>query len=301
MKNLKGSLILLLAALIWGTAFVAQTSGSDCVDTFTFNASRSFVGALFLWIVSLVRDYKVKSAASGHTDAAVMPWPLKGGVLCGIILVAALGFQQAGISLYPDGVAASGRSGFLTATYVVMVAVCVQIAGKKLHPLVMLSVAGVIAGLYLLCMSEGFSNIYIGDVLGFACAVCFTAHIFVVDRFNNTDSVKLSCLQFLICGILSLVLALINEQIIWDNIIKATIPILYTGIMSSGIAYTLQMVGQKYAEPHIASIAMSLESVFAVLAGWIILGEKLLPREYIGCVLVFAAVILAQVPTFKKE
>ncbi len=302
MKNLKGSLILLLAAFIWGTAFVAQSSGADKVDTFTFNAFRSFVGVLFLLLVVVIRDYKIKkTATSAHADMAVKSWPVKGGIVCGIVLFLASGFQQAGIGMYPDGVAASGRSGFLTATYVVMVAVVVQIVGRKIHPLIIMSIIGVVCGLYLLCMSGGFDAIYIGDVFGFICAICFTVHILVIDKYSNVDSIKLSCLQFLVCGILSFTVMLITEEVVLANVIEALIPILYAGVMSSGIAFTLQMVGQKYAEPHIASIVMCLESVFAVLAGWVVLGEQLLPREYLGCALVFAAVILAQIPAFKTE
>lgn len=298
MKNIKGSFILLIAALIWGTAFVAQTSGSEIVPTFTFNASRSFIGALFLFILSMVF-----SKYSVHKDSSykASKWPVIGGILCGLVLFFAMGFQQAGIGLYPDGVAASGRAGFLTATYVVMVAVYSQIAGRKIHPLIVLSVVGVICGMYLLCMSGGFSNLYIGDVLEFICAICFTIHILVVDRFSECDSIKLSCMQFLTCGVLSLIVALFTEKIDFANILLAIGSILFAGVMSSGVAYTLQMVGQKYAEPAVASIVMSLESVFSVLAGWLILNEVLSNKELIGCVLVFCAVIIAQIPQFMQK
>lgn len=326
MKNIKGSLILALTAFIWGTAFVAQTSGAENVGTFTFNAARSYVGAAFLgiviWVLSIAKKNRStqgndinesaeggiannteKSAEVGITENInqTEKWPLLGGILCGIVLFAAMGFQQAGIGLYPEGVAASGRSGFLTATYVVMVAICSQFRGKKLNSYVTVSVIGTIAGMYLLCMAGGFSNIYIGDVLGLVCAMCFTVHIFVIDRFSKVDSIKLSCIQFLTAAVLSTIMTLIFETVNVENLRSAMLPILYAGVMSSGVAYTLQMVGQKYAEPAVASIVMSLESVFAVIAGGVILHEVLSGRELAGCTLVFISVILAQIPQFKKE
>lgn len=314
MKNIKGSLILALTAFIWGTAFVAQTSGAENVGTFTFNACRSYVGAAFLgiviWVLSIAkkkRGTQSNEVNEGTEDGVAEnvnqtgKWPVRGGILCGIVLFTAMGFQQAGIGLYPDGVAASGRSGFLTATYVVMVAICSQFRGKKLNGYVTVSVIGTIAGMYLLCMAGGFSNIYIGDVFGLICAMCFTVHIFVIDRFSKVDSIKLSCIQFLTAAVLSTIMTLLFETVNVDNILTAMIPILYAGVMSSGVAYTLQMVGQKYAEPAVASIVMSLESVFAVIAGGVILHEVLSSRELAGCALVFVSVILAQIPQFKRE
>ncbi|MGN0298374.1 MAG: DMT family transporter [Lachnospiraceae bacterium] len=306
-NNIKGSLILLLTALIWGTAFVAQTSGSDHVGTFTFNACRCFVGAAFLGGYLLIRGRVQKKTVqkstqqSSHQEYIPTKWPIVGGILCGCVLCMAMSFQQAGISAYPDGVAASGRSGFLTATYVVMVAIGAALTGKKPHILVILSVVGTICGMYLLCMASGFSGIYIGDVLELICAVCFTAHILVIDRYAQVDSVKLSCIQFLTSGVISMILCLFFEGIKFQDIRSALIPILYAGVMSSGVAYTLQMVGQKYAEPAVASIVMSLESVFAALSGALILHEVLSGREIMGCILVFVSVILAQMPQFLQQ
>ncbi len=298
MKNLKGSILLLIAAFIWGTAFVAQTSGSKFVPAFTFNAVRSFVGAIFLWLVHYLSDTQRKRRIPEYVPGK---WPVKGGIICGLVISFAMGSQQLGIGMYPDGVAASGRAGFLTATYVVMVAVYSQIYGRKIHPLIVTSVVGVICGMYMLCMSGGFGAVYIGDVFLIICAICYTAHILVIDRFSSCDSIKLSCIQFVTCGIVSSVAALISDEIIIDNIINAAGSILFTGIMSSGVAFTLQMVGQKYAEPAVASIVMSLESVFSVIAGWLVLGEMLTHKEMLGCVLVFVSVILAQVPQFRKK
>lgn len=224
-----------------------------------------------------------------------------GGGICGVVLFAAMSFQQGGIAAYPEGAAASGRSGFLTATYVVMVAICARFLGKKLHKSVYAAVAVCIVGMYLLCMSGGGNGIYFGDVLGLVCAVFFTAHIMVVDHFSYCESVRLSCMQFLVSGILSTVAMLLFEQPDLHMLAAAAGPILYAGILSSGIAYTLQMEGQKYAEPSVAAIIMSLESVFAVLGGWLVLNERLSARELAGCALVFAAVILAQLPQKVKE
>ena len=299
MKNLKGSLILFTAAFFWGTTFVAQVNGSDHLGVFTYNASRSFVGFLFLLIVALLNDNRKK--ANTGTATAPSKWPVKGGILCGIVLFFAMATQQTGISLYPKQVAAAGRSGFLTAIYVVIVAVIVAIAGKKLQGFVVISVIGTVCGMYLLCLKDGSSGIYIGDLFGLVCAFCFAGHILVVDHYNRADCIKLSCLQFLTAGTLSLLSCLFTEQIVIKDIIAAAPAIFYAGIFSSGVAYTLQMVGQKYTKPAIASIVMSLESVIAVVAGAIVLHEVLSGREILGCTIVFASVILAQIPGFLKK
>ena len=313
MKNLKGSLILLTAAFFWGTTFVAQVSGSNHIGVFTYNASRCFVGCIFLFFVSLIMDKMKKTKQDNISmedtvenknnieDTKSKKWPVKGGILCGLVLFMAMSAQQAGISLYPDDVAAAGRSGFLTAIYVVIVAVVVSIIGRRISGLVLISVIGTVCGMYLLCMKEGFTGIYKGDILSLACAFCFAGHILVVDKYRRTDSTKLSCVQFLVSGILSLIMCLITEKIVVADIIAAAGPILYAGILSSGVAYTLQMVGQKYAEPAVASIVMSMESVIAVVAGAIVLNEVLAGREIAGCIVVFVSVIVAQIPEFLKK
>ena len=304
MNNIKGSLILLLTAFIWGTAFVAQTSGAGAVGTFTFNAARSIVGALFLAVVIVIKNVLDKRNNSGkvintENESHLQAWPLGAGIICGIVLFAAMTFQQYGISVYPQGVAASGRSGFITATYVVMVSVVSVFMGKKMHWITGVSVAGCVAGMYLLCMSGGIDSIYPSDILLLLCAVGFTVHILVVDKYSYTDGIKMSCIQFLTAGIMSAVGMIIighigNIRI--SDIKSAAVPILYAGIMSSGVAYTLQIIGQKYTKPSVTAIVLSLESVFAALAGWILLSEHLSPHEIAGCVLVFIAVIMAQIP-----
>lgn len=308
MKQLKGSLMLLLAAFFWGTTFVAQTSASDAIGAFTFNASRSFVGAAFLGGLILIlnktginKDAINQEMTNKETTVHNKKGVIFAGFICGVVLFAAMNFQQWGIVIYPSEVASSGRSGFLTATYVVIVALCSRFLGKKIHKVIYLSVVLCIIGMYMLCVTDGFSSVYLGDVLGIICAFCFALHIIVVDKFSYCDSIKLSCMQFLTSGILSFFAMLIFEEPTLTSIKAAWLPILYAGILSSGIAYTLQMAGQKNAEPAVASVVMSLESVFAALGGWIVLNETLSIREIIGCVTVFVAVILAQTPSMLKS
>lgn len=302
MKNVKGSLILLITAFIWGSAFVAQTTGASHIGAFTFNASRCFVGALFLFVLSFVRSKAADKKANTREDRKMVSrCPIKGGILCGLALFFAMSLQQLGISVYPDNVAVAGRAGFITAVYVVLVALCEQFRGRKLHFLVIVSVFLTMLGMYFLCLSDGISNIYLGDILILGCAICFTVHILVIDNFKGEDSVKLSCLQFFVCGTLSLICSLPVESVNLMDLKAGLFSILYAGVFSSGIAYTLQMVGQKYAEPAVASIVMSLESVFAALTGWVVLHELLSGRELVGCALVFVSVVLAQLPQFIRR
>lgn len=293
MKNLKGSLMLLLAAFFWGTTFVAQSSASESIGAFTFNATRSFVGSAFLAILMLIINKKNNNVEIKNEKKSV----IYAGIICGLVLFAAMNTQQWGIVLYPSDVPSSGRSGFLTATYVVIVAVFARLFGKKIHKIIYLSVVMCIIGLFLLCVTDGFSSIYLGDVFGIICAFCFALHIMVVDKFSHCDSVKLSCVQFFVTGVLSLVAMFIFEKPDIIQIREAWFSILYAGILSSGVAYTLQMAGQKYAEPAVASVVMSLESVFAAIGGCIVLNEVLSIREIAGCIIVFLAVVLAQIPS----
>lgn len=297
MKNIKGTLILLLTAFIWGTAFVAQTSAGDSLGTFTFNTIRNIIAAIFLFIFIKIKELV-------YMEEKHKGFPVKEGIICGIVLCISMTLQQMGINNYPDGVAVSGRAGFLTATYVVMVSVAAVFMGKKLHKLVIISACICIAGMYLLCMSCGIDSIYLSDILLLLCAVGFTVHILVVDKYSYTDGIKMSCIQFLTAGILSAVGMIMIEHIgniRISDIKSAAVPILYAGIMSSGVAYTLQIIGQKYTKPSVTAIVLSLESVFAALAGWILLSEHLSPREIAGCVLVFVAVIMAQIPQMSTD
>ncbi len=295
-NNLKGSLILCTASLIWGLAFVAQSDAADLVPSFTFNALRSFIGATALFVFYKFTSRKSKESFF-PTENALKKQYLLAAAVCGLMLTISVNLQQFGLAAYPKGVAAEARGGFITALYVVLVPVISFFIGKKTSPVIWLSVLVALLGFYLLCLSGGIGGIYLGDLLIFICAVSFSLHILSIDKFVGiTGGIKLSIMQFTVVGVLSSVLALIFEHPLLSNILAAAPQILYLGIMSSGVAYTLQIVGQKYAEPSVASLSMSLESVFAALGGWIISGNALSLKEFCGCALVFAAIIVAQLP-----
>ena len=212
-------------------------------------------------------------------------------IACGIALFAASNFQQFGIKY-----TTVGKAGFITACYIVIVPIIGLFLKKKCSPFIWTAVVMALIGLYLLCITDGFS-IGLGDVLVLVCAFLFSLHILVIDYFSpKADGVKLSCIQFLVCGILSMIPALVLEHPQISSILTAWLPILYAGIMSCGVAYTLQIVGQKNVNPTVASLILSLESCISVLAGWVILGQKLSAKELLGCVIMFAAIILAQLP-----
>ncbi|MBQ6453832.1 MAG: DMT family transporter [Coriobacteriales bacterium] len=295
-------------------AFVAQSQAAEAVQPWTFNMSRNLVGVLFLSAVIAWRKrsgadkppvtngdsphsslfHKGDSPAGGYTHRTL----IIAGVLCGLVLCVASYLQQAGITAYPPEAAASGRSGFVTANYMIMVALSVVFMGKRPHWLVFVSVGVAMLGMYFLCVPEGLGSIYLGDLLVFACAVGYAAHILVIDHYTQVDGVRLSRMQLITAGAVSAVCALVFEHPSMAMILAAAVPILYAGIASDGIAYTLQIVGQQYTDATVASIIMSLEAVFAALGGWIILNESLSAVEVFGCALVFVAVILAQVPDF---
>lgn len=301
-NNLKGSLILITAALIWGLAFVVQSDVADLIPPFTFNALRSVVGAIALYIFWLFAERR-KTKTFFPEEKPLKKNYYLGAVICGICLAISINFQQFGIAAYPEGVASEARSGFITALYVILVPIFSMILNKKVGLPVWAGVVIAIAGVYLLCFSGGVSGIYLGDLLVFLCAISFSLHIMAVDKYvPYTGGVKLSIMQFSVAAVISFILAFVFEwnQISVSNILSAVPQILYMGVMSSGVAYTLQIVGQKYAEPTVASISMSLESVFAALGGWVISGNVLHTREIIGCILVFAAIVVAQLPGKNK-
>ena len=315
--KLRGNLMLFLTALIWGVSFVAQKAGMEYIGPFTFNGIRFLVGSLVLIPVILILGGMQKnkgasqnndgslftadgSAAEGkEPESAAVKYEKKnlilGGLYCGIVLFIASSLQQIGI-LYTT----AGKAGFITALYIVLVPILGLIIGRKVRPILWVCVAIAAVGLYLLCVKEGFS-IGKGDLLVIACALGYAIHILVIDHFSpKTDGVKMSCIQFFIAGVLSLPFMVIFETIDWSNIIACWMPILYSGVMSCGVAYTLQIIGQKYTEPTVASLILSLESVFAVIAGIILLSEQVSPRELLGCAVMFAAILLAQLPS-KEE
>ena len=229
---------------------------------------------------------------------------LTGGILCGLALAVSTNFQQFGIAAYPQDAPVEARSGFITALYVIVVPILSVFVKKKVPIIVWISALVAIGGFYMLCLFEGTGGFYLADILVLACTFTFSLHIIVIDKYCDAiGGVRLSAFQFVFAAIISGIMALIFElDLINIKAIISVIPeILYMGIVSSGIAYTLQIVGQKYAEPAIASLSMSLESVFAALSGWLITGNALKGNEIIGCVLVFAAIVLAQIPEFFKN
>ena len=296
-KRLRANLMLLVAALIWGSTFVAQTTASDTVESFTFLFSRSFIGFLFLIpIIALFNFQNNKKLIDGEKPQTLMPSKLTiiAGVLCGVALTVASYCQQKGISLMTDN--ASGKAGFITALYIVFTPIFGVILKRRIPKIIAICVPVAILGFYLLCVKTGL-EIEFGDVLTLISAFFFTFHILIIDYFmeKGANPIKTSCIQFLVVGIISLILAFIFEKPDLSVIWNAKFEIMYAGFLSSGIAYTLQIMAQKDADPTSATLIMSLESVFAVLSGWLILGESLSTRELIGCILVFIAVILAQV------
>ena len=291
----KNAVLLFTAAFIWGTAFVAQSVGMDYLEPFTFNGVRCLIGAIALlpciWFFNRGKEKENKV-----NDENAKRDLIKGGIACGILLFAASSLQQIGL-VYT----AAGKAGFITAFYIVLVPVCGMFLHKSIGWKVWTAVAIALAGLYFLCITEAFT-IGVGDIYVLLCALIFSVHILVVDHYApKVDGVKLSCIQFLVAGIVSIPFMLILESPKMGNMMTSWFPLIYAGVFSCGIAYTLQILGQKNVNPAIASLILSLESCFSVLSGWVILGERLSARETIGCIMMFAAIILAQIPDKKSS
>ena len=295
--SLRGSVLLFITAFIWGTAFVAQSVSTDFVGPFTFNMARSVLGGAFLIPVILLmgagRKKKSASCPSGAPEASAEDrkalWT--GGICCGAILFVASNLQQWGLQY-----TTAGKAGFITALYILLVPIFSIFLHKKAGIRLWISVAIAVVGLYFLCMTESFT-IQKGDFIEMLCAVAFTFHILVIDHFSpRVDGVKMSCIQFWVAALLSGIGMLLAEDPDWSMIFAAWFPICYVGIMSSGVAYTLQIVGQKDLNPTVASLIMSLESVIAALSAWVLIHQNMSGREVLGCVLMFAAIILAQLP-----
>ena len=301
MNKTKNTFLLLLTAFIWGVAFVAQSVGMDYVGPLTFNSVRSIIGALFLIpCIAFLDKLKEKENKAAGTDIQPEPQDKKtliiGGVCCGIAIAIASTLQQYGIAY-----TTVGKAGFITALYIVIVPILGIFLKKKPRLIVWVSVVLALAGLYFLCMTESLS-FGVGDTLVLICAFVFSLHILIIDHFSpKVDGVRMSCIQFAIAGILCGIPALIFEHPTLSALLAAWAPILYAGVLSCGVAYTLQIVAQKNYDPTTASLLLSLESVFSVLAGWVILGQSLSPREIFGCVLVFVAIVLVQLPERKVK
>lgn len=315
----KSPALLFLTAVVWGVAFVAQSVGMDYVGPFTFNCIRCLIGAVALvpciWFLdgwkqrqggascgresagaqnSASCSRRSAGAQDGASDGSHAL--LAGGICCGLALFVASNLQQIGIQY-----TTVGKAGFITALYIVMVPVFGIFLKKRAGIRVWVSVALAVAGLYLLCITDRLA-LGKGDILVLLCAVVFAVHILVVDHFSaKTDGVRMSCIQFLVCGLLSGVCMLLTEHPEMRLILQAWQPILYAGIFSCGVGYTLQIVGQKGTDPTVASLILSLESVVSVLAGWLLLGQRLSVRELGGCALMFAAILLAQLPERRQS
>lgn len=272
--------MLLLTALIWGVTFVAQKSAMDNIQPFMFNALRSVIGAFILFLISFFIKEKKK----------IKQKPLvEGGLILGALLFLGMAFQQIGIVT-----TTAGHAGFISSLYIVMVPLFSMLLGKKVEKFVWLGILLAIFGLYLLCVKDGF-RISTGDLSVLFSGVFFALHIVCISKYaNKTDPIKLSCLQFFFAGIFSLFVSLIFETTTVSGIVFASKELLYAGVLSCAIGFTLQIVAQKHVRPYIASLILSLESVFALLAGFLLLNEMLTLKEFFGCVLMFVAVFVAQ-------
>lgn len=297
--QMKNSLLLLLTAFIWGVAFVAQSVGGEAAGCFTFNGVRSLIGAAVLIPVICFLDAQKKRELGEEKfleqkgDKKTL---LLGGVCCGLMLCIASNFQQFGISF-----TTVGKAGFITAMYILIVPVLGLFMKKKVGTKVWLGVVLATIGLYMLCMTSEQFSLSKGDLLVLICAGFFSLHILIIDYFSpKVDGVRMSCIQFFVCGVISTAIAFVFENPSLSAILSGWLPILYAGVLSCGVAYTLQIVGQKNMDPTVASLILSLESVFSVLAGWMILNQTLSIREFFGCVLMFLAIILAQLPEKTK-
>ncbi len=290
-KKLRANLLLVLTAFIWGMAFVAQSRGMESCGPFLFNGVRSLLGGAVLLPVIAFLDGR-KAAEEKETK-----WPLFGGLCCGVVLFLASSLQQIGI--IDSG---AGKAGFITALYVVLVPVFRLFFGKKATLVTWLSVGIAVFGMYLLCMDGASLAVQTSDALLLGCAAVFAVHIMVIDRFApQVDCVRMACVQFFVAGILSLITAFLAEDVQLRYILDAAVPILYTGILSSGVAYTLQIVAQKDTDPTSAALICSLESVFALIGGWLLMHEGFSARELWGCALTFGAILLSQLPLFQHR
>lgn len=288
----KNNLMLLSAALIWGCAFVAQSKGTEYVGPWTFNCLRSLIGGitLFLLMPFLDRMRKIKANKEQKNNL------LFGGIVCGIVLAAGSMFQQLGIMQ-----TTTGKAGFITALYVILVPILAILLGRKTRLIVWLAACIALIGFYFLSFAGEKLILAQGDIYLLICAMLFAVHILVIDHFSFVDGVRMSCLQFFVAGMICMVGMFLFEMPNVHSILSAALPILYAGCLSSGAGYTLQIVGQKDADPTIASMLLSLESVFAALSGFILLNQRMSMHEIFGCTLIFIAVIVAQCPEKKKK
>ena len=292
MKNkLRGSLAILIATVIWGSAFIAQSVGMDYIGPFTFQTMRSVLAVPFLIIVIFL----IERSPAKSIEKWLEPDLWKAGLPCGVALFIAAGLQQMGIVH-----TTAGKAGFITAMYIVLVPILGVFLRKKPPFTAWIGVLLAVAGLYLLsCV--GVTQVNIGDLYLLGCALGYAVQITLVDQMGiSVDGLRLNCVQSLFCGIFSGIVMFLTEDVVISNILSCWIPLVYAGIFSLGIAFSLQIIGQKHLEPTPAALIMSLESVFAVLFGWLLLHERMSTAELCGCALVFCAVILSQIPAKEK-
>ena len=300
-KALFGNVLLLITAIIWGTAFAAQRVGMDHIEPFTFGACRYVLATLALALIIFIFEGRKRRnpdyvAPTEEESQEEKKQTLQGGILCGIALFVASSFQQIGIQY-----TSAGKTAFITALYIVLVPVFGLFLKKRVTWLTWLGVALSAVGLYLLCIKEGFT-IEMGDFIVFLCSICFSVHILLCDHFTGkANPLKLSFLQFFVCCVLSWVAAFIAETPNIAGITAAGFAIFYCGVFSAGLGYTFQMIAQKDTDPTVASLLMSLESVFGAIGGYFILHEVLSAKELIGCCIMFAAIIVAQIPLPEKK
>lgn len=292
-ERMQGTLALLLGTFIWGMAFIAQSVGMETIGPFTFQAIRCMLGVLFLFLVTFFFDWKIGMRAS------LQKWKNKklwiSGIICGAALFAATSLQQVGL-VYT----APGKAGFLTAMYIVLVPVLGIFVHRKPGINAVVSVLLALVGLYLLSFTD-MGSINIGDILLTGCALAFAVQILLIDRFApDLDGLRLNCVQSLVVSLLSVPCIFLNRETVeLQTILDCWLPLGFAGVLSMGVAYSMQIIGQKRLEPTAASLIMSLESVFAALGGWLILHNTMTPSEFTGCTLVFAGVIVSQVPVHK--
>lgn len=299
-RKLVGNLLLLITAIIWGTSFVYQRTGMEYIEPITFCASRNVLAAFLISALSAFmgkRDAKMHPDRTPDEKERIKRATILGGISCGVMLSLASISQQMGM-VYTT----AGKGGFITSLYMVIVPIFNFLLFRKRNPIIVWAavVIGVI-GLYLLCATDGF-NLSKGDTLVVICAFLYAGHILCADRFvDDGDPVAISAIQFIVCAVICTVGAFIFEEPTWEKVVSAAVPILFCGLLSSCLGYTFQIIAQKMTDPTSASLILSLESVFSVIFGALLLGERMTGREIIGCVIMFAAIIMVQIPTFKKD
>lgn len=297
-KKLRGNLMLLFTAFIWGASFVAQITGTKEIGPFTFNFFRNIVASFSLFILIQFWPYIMKSPLKKMSDE-MRKSTIIGGIACGIALTFAMSFQQLGLT--GANATTAGKAGFITALYIILVPLAGIFIGKKINIKTWACIFLATSGLYSLSIKQGLS-IQSGDLLVLGSAFFYALHILIIDYYSpKSNGVKLSIIQFMVVAVISGIIMLLVENIVWRDVLDSAIPILYAGMISSGIGYTFQIIGQKDTNPTMASLILSLESVFAVLAGAMILGERLSTREASGCITMFIAIVLAQTPSSKTH